>query len=104
MHFTRIARLFAVDEDRAKKVCHPRILQEQCLSDYWLIVVRLGRFELSTSCFGGTRSIHLSYSRTIPLYHAVSVDRILNLGGVVFGFGRSLLEKRKTQTSSFRTE
>jgi hypothetical protein len=28
--------------------------------------VRLGRFELSTSCFGGTRSIHLSYSRTLP--------------------------------------
>jgi hypothetical protein len=26
--------------------------------------VRLGRFELPTSCFGGTRSIHLSYSRT----------------------------------------
>ena len=28
-------------------------------------MVRLGRFELSTSCFGGTRSIHLSYSRTL---------------------------------------
>jgi Di-haem oxidoreductase, putative peroxidase len=33
------------------------------------IMVRLGRFELSTSCFGGTRSIHLSYSRTLSLYH-----------------------------------
>jgi hypothetical protein len=29
-------------------------------------MVRLGRFELPTSCFGGTRSIHLSYSRTPP--------------------------------------
>ena len=28
--------------------------------------MRLGRFELPTSCFGGTRSIHLSYSRTFP--------------------------------------
>jgi hypothetical protein len=33
-------------------------------------MVRLGRFELPTSCFGGTRSIHLSYSRVVPLYHA----------------------------------
>jgi hypothetical protein len=38
--------------------------------------VRLGRFELSTSCFGGTRSIHLSYSRTLPLYHALAQMRI----------------------------
>ena len=40
-------------------------------------MVRLGRFELSTSCFGGTRSIHLSYSRTVPLYHALRLKRIL---------------------------
>jgi hypothetical protein len=33
-------------------------------------VVRLGRLERPTSCFGGTRSIQLSYSRALPLYHA----------------------------------
>src|ERR1700730_7685867 len=44
--------------------------------DYWLKVVRLGRFELPTSCFGGTRSIHLSYSRVPPLYHASRFTRI----------------------------
>jgi hypothetical protein len=27
-------------------------------------VVRLARFELATCCFGGNRSIQLSYSRT----------------------------------------
>jgi hypothetical protein len=41
-------------------------------------MVRLGRFELPTSCFGGTRSIHLSYSRAVPLYHAVL---LLCIGG-----------------------
>ncbi len=39
-------------------------------------MVRLGRFELPTSCFGGTRSIHLSYSRVLPLYHAFRLARI----------------------------
>ena len=39
-------------------------------------VVRLGRFELPTSCFGGTRSIHLSYSRVVLLYHARPLGRI----------------------------
>jgi hypothetical protein len=39
-------------------------------------VGRLGRFELPTSCFGGTRSIHLSYSRVPPLYHACRFTRI----------------------------
>ena len=39
-------------------------------------VVRLGRFELPTSCFGGTRSIHLSYSRAFPLYHEPLFARI----------------------------
>ena len=33
-------------------------------------MVRLGRLERPTSCFGGTRSIQLSYSRVAPLYHA----------------------------------
>src|ERR1700689_3431084 len=32
-------------------------------------MARLGRVELPTSCFGGTRSIHLSYSRVLYLYH-----------------------------------
>jgi hypothetical protein len=40
------------------------------------VMVRLGRFELPTSCFGGTRSIHLSYSRVRPLYHALRLARI----------------------------
>ena len=39
-------------------------------------MVRLGRFELSTSCFGGTRSIQVSYSRAHPLYHALRPARI----------------------------
>ena len=39
-------------------------------------MVRLGRFELPTSCFGGTRSIHLSYSRVVPLYHAFQLKCI----------------------------
>ena len=39
---------------------------------YWLKVARLGRLERPTSCFGGTRSIQLSYSRTLPLYHAAA--------------------------------
>ena len=39
--------------------------------------MRLGRFELPTSCFGGTRSIHLSYSRVVPLYHAALSPCIL---------------------------
>ena len=39
-------------------------------------VVRLGRLERPTSCFGGTRSIQLSYSRVVPLYHAGLVARI----------------------------
>ena len=43
--------------------------------------MRLGRFELPTSCFGGTRSIHLSYSRTVHLYHALRVVNILNFCG-----------------------
>jgi hypothetical protein len=41
-----------------------------------MLMVRLGRFELPTSCFGGTRSIHLSYSRVLPLYHARLLERI----------------------------
>jgi hypothetical protein len=40
------------------------------------VMVRLGRFELPTSCFGGTRSIHLSYSRVVPLYHAFRLARM----------------------------
>ena len=39
-------------------------------------MVRLGRLERPTSCFGGTRSIQLSYSRVVPLYHAGLVARI----------------------------
>ena len=39
-------------------------------------VVRLGRLERPTSCFGGTRSIQLSYSRVVPLYHARLFARI----------------------------
>jgi hypothetical protein len=35
-------------------------------------MVRLERFELSTSCFGGTRSIHLSYSRAGDLLRVPS--------------------------------
>ena len=41
-------------------------------------MVRLGRFELSTSCFGGTRSIQLSYSRVVPLYHVLPIVRTLH--------------------------
>ena len=40
--------------------------------------MRLGRFELPTSCFGGTRSIHLSYNRVAPLYHAFRLGRALS--------------------------
>jgi hypothetical protein len=40
-------------------------------------VVRLGRLERPTSCFGGTRSIQLSYSRIPHLYHAPRLTRIL---------------------------
>ena len=36
-------------------------------------MVRLERFELSTSCFGGTRSIHLSYSRGASCFHGIAV-------------------------------
>jgi hypothetical protein len=39
--------------------------------------VRLGRLERPTSCFGGTRSIQLSYSRIPHLYHAPRLARIL---------------------------
>jgi hypothetical protein len=38
-------------------------------------VVRLGRFELPTSCFGGTRSIHLSYNRAFLSQRAPSRTR-----------------------------
>jgi hypothetical protein len=51
-------------------------------------MVRLGRFELPTSCFGGTRSIHLSYSRVVPLYHALGLARIPALDfRITFIFG-----------------
>jgi hypothetical protein len=43
-------------------------------------MVRLGRFELPTSCFGGTRSIHLSYSRVLYLYHVVRLTPMACLG------------------------
>ena len=48
-------------------------------------MVRLGRLERPTSCFGGTRSIQLSYSRVAPLYHAGVLARIpvLNLWSVL---------------------
>jgi hypothetical protein len=39
-------------------------------------MARLGRLERPTSCFGGTRSIQLSYSRVPPLYHAALQTRI----------------------------
>ena len=42
-------------------------------------MVRLGRLERPTSCFGGTRSIQLSYSRALPLYHALRVARMVVL-------------------------
>jgi hypothetical protein len=42
-------------------------------------MVRLGRLERPTSCFGGTRSIQLSYSRVVPLYHAGLVARIAEI-------------------------
>jgi hypothetical protein len=44
-------------------------------------MARLGRLERPTSCFGGTRSIQLSYSRVVPLYHAA---RLRAFRGVVF--------------------
>jgi hypothetical protein len=40
-------------------------------------VARLGRLERPTSCFGGTRSIQLSYSRVVPLYHAAWLRALL---------------------------
>jgi hypothetical protein len=42
-------------------------------------MVRLGRLERPTSCFGGTRSIQLSYSRAHHLYHAFPVTCIVVL-------------------------
>src|ERR1700739_3742827 len=42
-------------------------------------MVRLGRLERPTSCFGGTRSIQLSYSRAHHLYHAFRVMRMVVL-------------------------
>jgi hypothetical protein len=49
-------------------------------------VVRLGRLERPTSCFGGTRSIQLSYSRAHHLYHArpVVCSVVRSFGFVVF--------------------
>ena len=44
-------------------------------------MVRLGRLERPTSCFGGTRSIQLSYSRVLPLYHGL---RIVRIAGQIF--------------------
>ena len=48
------------------------------MSPGWTLdgMVRLGRLERPTSCFGGTRSIQLSYSRARPLYHALRVVRM----------------------------
>src|SRR5258708_3589820 len=40
-------------------------------------MVRLERFELSTSCFGGTRSIHLSYSRVLLFQWVASTTHTL---------------------------
>ena len=47
-------------------------------------MARLARLELATSCFGGTRSIQLSYSRVFPLYHAACQERI-SVGGIRVG-------------------
>jgi hypothetical protein len=61
-------------------------------------VVRLGRLERPTSCFGGTRSIQLSYSRTLPLYHALLHARIL----VVLFLSGELNKDRTFGTGKYR--
>ncbi len=35
-------------------------------------MVRPGRLELPTYCFGGNRSIHLSYGRVLPAYYGAA--------------------------------
>jgi hypothetical protein len=42
-------------------------------------MARLGRLERPTSCFGGTRSIQLSYSRTPSFISCGPLARILEL-------------------------
>lgn len=54
----------------ARKKYYPGRSEFALVSGTFLFIgkmVRLGRLERPTSCFGGTRSIQLSYNRTVPL-------------------------------------